>query len=171
MVNSLSDYYRLALSKGKEYLPLRSELSQIEAYVYIQNQRFDGHIHLELQIPEERMDYLLPKLTMQPIIENAILHGILETDNQEGCITICCYTIDRQMFLSVTDDGVGMNSTTVTSLFDKNPGETVLTSGYGLYNIRERIRLTYGSQWDIQIKSSPSRGTSVTLVLPDQCPL
>ena len=67
LVNSLSDYYRLALSKGKEYLPLRSELSQIEAYVYIQNQRFDGHIHLELQIPEERMDYLLPKLTMQPI--------------------------------------------------------------------------------------------------------
>lgn len=171
LVNSLSDYYRLALSKGKEYLPLRSELSQIEAYVYIQNQRFDGHIHLELQIPEERMDYLLPKLTMQPIIENAILHGILETDDQEGGITICCNTNDRQMFLSVTDDGVGMDSTTVTSLFDKNLGETVLTSGYGLYNIRERIRLTYGSQWDIQIKSSPGRGTSVTLVLPDQCPL
>lgn len=171
LVNSLSDYYRLALSKGREYLPLRSELAHIKAYVYIQNQRFDGHIQLDCQVPEDRMNYLLPKLTLQPIVENAILHGILETDKEEGCITIRCHTDAQHMYLSVTDDGIGMEPEAVNSLFMKVPGETVLSSGYGLYNIRERIRLTYGEQCEIQIKSSPGAGTSVILVLPDQCPL
>lgn len=171
LVNSLSDYYRLALSKGREYLPLRSELAHIKAYVYIQDQRFDGHIQLDCQIPEDRMDYLLPKLTLQPIVENAILHGILETDQEEGCITVRCHTDTEHMYLSVTDDGIGMEPEAVASLFTKVPGETVLSSGYGLYNIRERIRLTYGEQCEIRIKSSPGQGTSVILILPDQCPL
>ncbi|MDE6943656.1 MAG: histidine kinase, partial [Lachnospiraceae bacterium] len=171
LVSSLSDYYRLALSKGREYLPLRSELTHIEAYVYIQNQRFDGHIQLEFQVPEDCMDYLLPKLTLQPLVENAILHGILETDEEEGRITICCHTEAHNLHLTVADDGVGMEPETVSSLFTKIPGETVLSSGYGLYNIRERIRLTYGEQCEIRIQSAPGQGTSVTLILPDACPL
>lgn len=171
LVNSLSDYYRLALSKGKEYVPLRAELSHIEAYLYIQNQRFDGQISLSLQIPDDCMDYLLPKLTLQPIVENAILHGILETEEQSGHICIECQRKEAHMLLSIQDDGVGMDPVRAESLFDHAPGETVLSSGYGLYNIRERIRLIYGPQWNLTIDSSPGKGTSVTLILPATCPL
>lgn len=171
LVNCLSDYYRLALSKGKEYVPLRAELAHIKAYVYIQNQRFDGQITLKFQVSEDAMEYLFPKLTLQPIVENAILHGILETEEQTGCITISCHIEEEKMLLTVADDGIGMTPETASSLFDKAPGETVLSSGYGLYNIRERIRLTYGLQWDAKIESTPGDGTKVTLILPAKCPI
>ena len=171
LVNSLSDYYRLALSKGKEYVSLHAELSQIEAYLYIQNQRFDGQISMSLRISDSCMNYLLPKLTLQPIVENAILHGILETEEQTGHICIECQTEGNRMLLSIQDDGVGMTPEKAASLFDHASWETVLSSGYGLYNIRERIRLTYGSQWDLTVGSSPGQGTCVTLILPKVCPL
>lgn len=170
LVNSLSDYYRLALGKGREYVPLQAELSHIESYIYIQNKRFDDSILLDSHVPESLVSYLLPRLTLQPVIENAILHGILEKESQEGTITLTAEVTDH-FILHILDDGVGMAPELCEQLLQPATPDQVLQSGYGLHNIHDRLQLIYGRESGLQIQSEPGNGTEVTLHLPWPCPI
>lgn len=167
LINSLSEYYRIGLSSGKEKITLELELEHIKSYVFIQNKRFDNGIQLDIEIPGSLQDYLVPKLTLQPIIENAIIHGILEKTEQSGIIKIYANETCDYLYLYIKDNGIGIHSVSqdYPGTEDANIS-TIVKSGYGLRNIEERIKLTYGKDYGIQIQSEYMKGTLVTLVLP-----
>lgn len=165
LVLELSKFYKLSLSKGKDLVSLQGELEHISAYVKIQNYRFDGSIALKLDIPEEFMAVQIPKITLQPIVENAILHGILETEDEKGTITIHAHSNNGCLEIFVEDDGVGIDPDTLTQLRDKTK-EDDDQSGYGLKNIDVRLKLVFGSTYGLSFESALNQGTKVTVTIP-----
>lgn len=168
LVIDLSKFYKSSLSKGKSIVSLENEMDMIGAYVNIQNVRFDNIITLEITIAEEFLQYQIPKITLQPIVENAILHGIYEKD-EPGTIQIRAYTREAYLYLSVCDNGLGMDLDTL-SMLRGNLGHQVLDQsnmhGYGLANIDHRIKIFYGAEYGLEIESEYQVGTTVLLRLP-----
>ncbi|MDG0791523.1 sensor histidine kinase [Cohnella ginsengisoli] len=165
VVDELAVFYRLSLSNGREKVTLDSELKHIEAYVRIHNMRFNDCVNLELEVSRELLACEVPKIILQPIVENAILHGIMETDSETGTIRISARVESGTLVIEIEDDGVGMTAEKMKSLF-VGP-VTGKAGGYGLRNIEERIRLSYGAAYGIYFRSEPGAGTVVTLRLPD----
>lgn len=165
IVLALSKFYRLSLSKGEDIVCLDNELKHIESYIYIQNIRFEEGISFLTDIPQKYLDLKLPKITLQPIIENAIHHGILEKDSEKGQIAITLQEEYGYYIIKITDDGVGMTDDEVSHLFDARK-KTPHSSGYGLRNIRARLKIMYGDNSDLLIQSSKNEGTTISLVIP-----
>lgn len=165
IITALSNFYRTGLSKGEALIPLETEISHIQSYVQIQNMRFDDCITLELEIPEECLLCLIPKLTLQPIIENAIAHGILESENAEGRISIYGFLQEELLNLKITDNGCGMDTETIQKLLQP-PEKGAPRRSYGIYNVNQRIRLFYGEKYGLHYESQAGTGTAVTIVLP-----
>ncbi|WP_171642256.1 cache domain-containing sensor histidine kinase [Paenibacillus phytorum] len=155
LVHSLAGYYKLTLSNGQDIITIGHELKLVAYYVEIQNIRFEQRIELNLQVDEEFQQGLIPKLTLQPIIENAILHGILRSENREGSITVTCERQEDRIVLSVIDDGVGMDEKHLETLRSGNKIINPSGSGYGIRNVQERIKLYYGETFGLQFFSSP----------------
>ncbi len=158
LVLQLSKFYRLSLSKGKNIVPLSNELEHIQTYVAIQNFRYDNMIALNIEISEEALPFELPKLTLQPIVENAILHGICEKD-ELGTITIKAQNTNNKFSLDIIDDGIGMDSDTLDHLFDTDSS----SHGYGLKNVMKRLKLIYADKVQINVSSTPDQGTTVSI--------
>ncbi|GGD88928.1 cache domain-containing sensor histidine kinase [Paenibacillus nasutitermitis] len=165
MIVSLTDFYKLGLNKGKEFVPLQDELKHVKAYVDIQNMRFDGGIALVLDIPQQLMTYPVLKLTLQPLVENAILHGLREKPNQNGTIRISGTLTDKTIRLTIADDGIGIPPERLDSLLH-NKTEPDSIHGFGLSNVRERLVLTYGEPYDLRLTSEYQKGTTVELYFP-----
>ena len=166
LVQSLAGYYKLTLSNGQDIIPIEQELKLVAYYVDIQNVRFEQKIELTVEVDKEIQAGLIPKLTLQPIVENAILHGILRSDNREGSITIACERQEERIVLSVIDDGVGMDESSLTQLRAGARGPNPSGSGYGLRNVQERIKLYYGESYGLHFLSSPGDGTIVEIHIP-----
>ncbi|WP_337103384.1 cache domain-containing sensor histidine kinase [Paenibacillus sp. YIM B09110] len=166
VVDELAVFYKLSLSNGREYVTLESELQHIEAYVRIQNMRFGDGIRLELEVPRELYDCELPKILLQPLVENAILHGIMEKDSEQGTIRISAWENKGDVVLSVSDDGVGMDAAVLATVLKGYSGKS--SGGYGVRNIQERLQLSYGAAYGMKFESKPGAGTRVLLHLPDQ---
>lgn len=166
LVRSLAGYYKLTLSNGQDIITIEHELKLVAYYVEVQNIRFEQRIELNLQVDEEFQQGLIPKLTLQPIIENAILHGILRTENREGSITVSCERQADRIVLSVTDDGVGMDENQLESLRSGSKITNTAGSGYGIRNVQERIKLYYGEVFGLQFFSSPGDGMIVEVHIP-----
>lgn len=164
LVQSLSIFYRLSLSRGEDKVTLDNELSHIENYVKIQNMRFEDSIRLIIEVPPPYRQIILPKLTLQPIVENAILHGILERENSSGTIRIHALQEGGFLLVKVTDDGVGMSREKLNTLLTGIPADK--TGGFGIQNIHERLVLMFGDGSGLSFTSSPGKGTSVTIRLP-----
>lgn len=164
LVMSLSRFYKLSLSKGKSIVPLHTELELIQAYVNIQNYRYENMITLKIDINQKYLDTQLPKITLQPIVENSILHGICEKGTP-GTITITASDTGSILAINVADDGIGMDAVTTGNLL-MPPLSSESTHGYGLYNINNRLRILFGSEYGLSIKSTPGAGTCVTVRLP-----
>jgi two-component system sensor histidine kinase YesM len=167
VVDELAVFYKLSLSHGKEYVSLENELKHIEAYVRIQNMRFGDGIRLEFEVPRELYDCRLPKILLQPLVENAILHGIMEKESEEGEIRVAAWTDKGDLFIEVADDGVGMDAQRLNSLFETQAQDGD-RGGYGVRNIEERLRLSYGSVYGLKFESAPGEGTRVLLRLPER---
>ena len=165
LVTALSTYYRKGLSKGAELVTLRSEAEQVASYVSIENMRFDNSILLKLDLAKDCEDCRLPKLTLQPLVENAIVHGILETEGSEGSILIKSYCEGDRLVLIVADDGVGMEQNRADSLLCAPKDDPAVQSGYGLRNIDERNKLVFGESYRLDFISQPRSGTAVVLRL------
>ncbi|WP_040950345.1 cache domain-containing sensor histidine kinase [Gorillibacterium massiliense] len=166
VVDELATFYKLSLSSGKEYVTLESELKHIEAYVRIQNMRFEENVRLEFQVPRDLYDCRMPKILLQPLVENAILHGIMEKESEEGEIRVAAWTDNGDLLIEIADDGVGMDADTLSAIL--RPAEKGERGSYGVRNIEERLQLSYGLQYGLKYYSSPGMGTRVVLRLPER---
>lgn len=167
VVDELAVFYKLSLSNGREFVTLESELQHIEAYVRIQNMRFSDGIRLEVEVPRELYDCELPKIILQPLVENAILHGIMETESEEGTIRISAWLDRGDICVEVADNGVGMTADRLASVISGQLPQAQ-SGGYGVHNIEERLRLSYGPMYGLKFASSEGEGTSVVLRLPER---
>ena len=165
MVNALVEFYKLSLSNGKEIISLKDELSHVKMYVKIQNLRFEKEIILNSNEEEWLCKYCIPKIILQPIVENAIMHGILEKDDENaGIIDINFKKNKDDIIINVSDNGIGMNNEMINStlhLDSKNK-----KSGYGIQNINDRLSVFFGPEYGISIKSEINIGTTVTVRIP-----
>ncbi|NJD04140.1 MAG: sensor histidine kinase [Ruminiclostridium sp.] len=163
-VQNLAKFYKLSLSKGKETIPIADEIEHIKVYLEIQNQRLENRIKLDLNIDEEIYEYSTIKIILQPIVENAILHGIMEKENNTGEIRISGKLDNSDIIISIHDDGIGMSEEKLQTLLTKEISSQ--NYGYGIKNINERIKLYYGSQYGLTYKSAVGEGTSVEVRIP-----
>ena len=165
VVDELATFYKLSLSNGKEFVTLESELQHIEAYTIIQNMRFGGGIRLQLEVTREWYTCEMPKIILQPLVENAILHGIMEKDAEEGIIRVIAWSEQEDLVIQVSDDGVGMDAEELGSIF-KEDNRKRKGGGYGVRNIDERLKLAYGKSYGLKFESILKQGTHVYVRIP-----
>lgn len=167
-VSALSRFYRLSLSAGADCIPLGLEISHVKAYLQIQNMRFDGAVQLEVQMGEDLESIPVMKMILQPLVENSMLHGILEKPSERGTITIRAARDQGKLVLEVEDDGVGISEERLTNLLSREPLPLAGHNGhgYGVFNIDRRLRLRYGEDSGLVYTSSFGHGTLVRISLP-----
>lgn len=157
---ALSKFYRTALNKGKSVMPLEDEISNVKSYLDVQLMMHDYEFDVEISMDECMYYYDTPNLILQPLIENAIDHGIdLKTEGR-GKIVIRGWSEGETMYLSVEDNGVGMEEEVAQSILTRK------SKGYGVRNVNERIKLTYGPDYGLTIKSKEGEGTKITIKMP-----
>lgn len=163
-VISLSKYYRLILNKGQDTLTLAEELQHVSYYIKIQDIRFPGRIKYQEQVDIGVKGSIVPKIILQPLVENAIQHGIWEKKEKTGTIQILGYEEAGIVYLKVMDDGVGMDSATLAHVMDGSLESS--GSSYGVKNVNARIRLMFGEEYGLSYDSAPGEGTCVTVRFP-----
>jgi two-component system sensor histidine kinase YesM len=159
---ALGGFYKLSLGHGEDIVTIEKELAHVEAYVSIQNMRFENNITLSIDVPEVLHSYTMIKIILQPLVENAILHGIREREDGKGTIAISGKIEDMTITLVVSDNGIGMDQQQADSLLAKNTEK----NSYGIWNINERLHLHYGEPYGLSYKSVLSEGTQVTITFP-----
>ncbi|HEX2926987.1 MAG TPA: sensor histidine kinase [Ruminiclostridium sp.] len=164
VITSLSKFYRLSLSKGIDLVPIKNEIDQVSAYVQIQNMRYDDEVEFIINIPEELYEYKMPKITLQPLIENSILHGIFEKDDEKGTISLSGELKEGKISIFVEDDGVGIPAEKLQHLLKSV--DTKDMHGYGVRNIHERLQLIYGQDYGLFYSSTEGVGTVVEVRIP-----
>ena len=172
MVVALSEFFRLVLSKGKEYISIREEKEHIRGYLEIQQVRYRDILDYEIDIDEELYQYKILKLTLQPLVENSLYHGI-KYKRAKGKIWITgrmepdVNAENDRLLLCVQDNGVGMDEEELERLrieIGKPCKET--ERGFGLANVNERIRMNFGMEYGMTIESEKGVGTKVSIVIP-----
>ncbi|MDQ0060297.1 sensor histidine kinase [Paenibacillus harenae] len=159
VVYALSGYYRLILNKGEDFVTVRDEVRLSAIYMDIQMKRFRNRIQIDFDVDEEAMDCLLPKITLQPLVENAIIHGISEKEGGTGVIRISGRLSNGRLLLEVKDDGVGYQR-------DPSDRRTHKGSGYGVKNIEKRLELYFGLPASLRFGALAEGGTCVTIDVP-----
>ena len=171
-LHAFSGLFRLALSNGKSYLTVRDELNYVQNYIKILNVRYSDQIAFEMQIVDESvLDDYIPKLLLQPIVENAIEHGIGMTEDQRGTIQLRVQRCDGGVCFNVRDDGVGIPEEQLRQIrAAMRDGEQGAGAGerksYGIYNVNNRLRISYGAQYGLSFVSEYGKYTSVSVVSP-----
>lgn len=168
MVGALGKFYRLSLSKGREVISLSEELQHAKLYVQIQNMRFENRVLTEWDTDPSADRCQIIKIVLQPIIENAILHGIFEKPSKCGRLKVTVQRGGDGIRIAVEDDGVGMDNATLLANFSKTapPAGPEPSGGYGIRNIQERLILAYGPSYGLSCESRPGKGTVVTVHIP-----
>lgn len=161
-IQVLSRFYKLTLNGGSTDISVRDELDHIRLYVQLQNLRFQDKIRLRTDYAAEVMDLRILNMLLQPIVENAAVHGILEKPEGSGTISVTARVDRDRLIFSIEDDGVGIPPEKLAHIWDEN-GES---NGYGIWNVQERIRIAYGRAYGVSIQSHPGIGTRATLTLP-----
>lgn len=156
--------------KGKDKVTLHEEMENASDYLYIQKFRFEDRLQYTFEIEKSLYPVILPKLTLQPLVENAVVHG-LEAKKEMGSVFVRCYRESETMFcLCVTDDGDGMDAQTLHALhakFQKNDKAIEIeTTSIGLINVYQRLRMIYGVEFTMDLQSELHKGTVLTLHIP-----
>lgn len=171
MVTTLSDFFRTTLSKGRDYITVKEEETHIRSYLQIQQFRYQDILEYSIDIPEELYDYQILKLTLQPLVENALYHGI-KNKRGLGHIRVSGRFVPENETLQflVQDDGRGMTEEELLKvrkgLESEEKADASDPSGFGLQNVAQRMRLNYGPQYGISIKSIYGEGTEMTVTIP-----
>ena len=166
MVVTLSDFFREILSKGKEFISIKEEEKHISSYLQIQEMRYRDILEYDIQLDQVIYKYQIQKLTLQPVVENALYHGI-KYKRAKGCIHIHGEKEGDIIRLTVRDDGVGMDEEELEQLrqqIEKPCQET--EKGFGLANVNERIHMYFGPEYGMKIQSQKGKGTTVEIVIP-----
>ena len=161
MVNALAQLFRISISKGHELIPIRSEVQHAKSYLQIQSVRYKDQFSYRFEVDESCLDYLCNKITLQPIIENAIYHGINGLVD-EGEIVIRIESQGDDILATVEDNGVGMEKEQIDAIFRRSDSK----SGIGIKNVNDRLKIWFGEAYGITIESVPDEGTRVIVRMP-----
>lgn len=166
MVTALSEFFRTTLSKGKDYITIQEEESHIRSYLQIQQFRYQDIMDYEIDMDEEIYPYSIPKLTLQPLVENALYHGI-KNKRGKGLIRITGRKVKNRIYLTVEDNGIGMTEKELDKLRRgvyriQNEEDT---SGFGLANVNQRLQYYYGEEYGVFFESQEGEGTQATVII------
>ena len=166
MVEVLSDFFRASLNGGKDIVTLEEEYRHVSSYLQIQQVRYKDILEYEIKLPEELGQVQIPKITLQPLVENALYHGI-KNKRGKGLIRVYAYKKNDLCVIAVEDNGRGMTPEKLAEikagLLRQREEEK---ESYGLYNVNERIRLRFGNQYGLSFYSEDHAGTKVEIYLP-----
>ncbi|HZG55256.1 sensor histidine kinase [Paenibacillus sp.] len=167
-IRSLIVILTFSIDKKTELVSLEEELDTLRAYVQILKVRYGDTFRFEVDVPAAHLDYAVPKMLLQPLVENALFHGL--ATNEAGVIAIASRRVGDELVLTVADNGIGMTESKLRSILDGSGGERRSRrgglNGIGLTNIDERLKLSYGEEYGLRIRSAPGEGTVVELALP-----
>jgi len=169
IVSALSNFFRISLSKGMDWITINEEVERIRSYLTIQKMRYHDILDFKIEVDQDVAENTILKLILQPLVENALYHGI-KNKRQGGTISVRARRNgEAEVLLEVEDDGIGFTPDKLAQLraeLDDDSGDIKVESGYGIGNVNNRIRLYYGKQYGLSIKSEYTTGTCVTLVIP-----
>lgn len=165
-VQSLSRFYKLTLSRKKGISTIARELEHVTIYVQLQNMRYHDSIELITDIPDELSEYQIPKLTLQPVVENSILHGILEKESKSGTIVITGWMENEDIVLLISDDGVGISPEILSTILSGNGKSQSGGTNIAVYNTHRRLQILYGKNYGLTYSSKPGEGTEVEIRFP-----
>lgn len=158
---ALSNFYRTSLNKGSNTMSVEAEISNVRSYIDIQLFMRDYSFEVKYDVHDEILKYETLNLILQPIVENAIEHGIdVRRDGKKGLITIKGWKEENLIYISVEDNGVGMDDEKAQSIITRD------SKGYGIRNVNERIQLYYGEQYSLRVNSKINEGTCITVCIP-----
>jgi two-component system sensor histidine kinase YesM len=172
LVRALSSFFRIALSKGKDWISIRQEIEHVRSYLAIQKMRYRDILDYKIEVDEDLLDGTILKLTLQPLVENALYHGIKNKRNG-GTIVVRAQRVGAELVrLEVQDDGVGFTPYKLAQIRDvlnDDSGQITLNEGgFGLANVNKRLKLYYGKQYGLYIQSEYLEGTQVVARIPLQ---
>ncbi|HHW00483.1 MAG TPA: sensor histidine kinase [Clostridiaceae bacterium] len=165
VINALTKLFRISLSKGNEVITLSEELEHVKSYLLIQKVRYEEMLEYEIIVQNDLNKLYIQKIILQPIVENAIYHGI-KAKGEPGKIVVTASVEDNTLVLRVKDDGVGIKDNELEAINNTLENLSGKRTGYGLFNVNERIRLSYGNEYGITLKSAPGKGTEVIIRHP-----
>ncbi|MCM3699699.1 sensor histidine kinase [Paenibacillus macerans] len=169
MVLSLSELLRYSIQPGSEFVRLRDDLEQLNRFIELQHYRYEDKLNVEIEVEEELFDYPVMKLLLQPIVENAITHGLEKMKNKQWLIRIQIVKMDNRLCFTIEDNGKGMsvNEMKTALEFQSIPDtEKTMQSGVGLPNLQHRIKLIYGEPYGLELSASALGGLKVQLEIP-----
>ena len=163
MATKLAKILRMSISK-EPFVTLNQELSFVNDYIEIQKIRYDEKFEYECKVPTELLDCIIPKQIIQPIVENAVLHGIGEIQDRKGMITVTVKEKQQALVIQITDNGDGIPDEVLLELNQKNREK--LAGHIGFYNVDTIIQLNYGEKYGLHAKNLECGGTCITMILP-----
>lgn len=163
--SSMAGYYRISLSKGRDIITLEEEIKIIENYLAIQKIRYTDYMEYEIDIAKEAIRYNIPKLIIQPLVENSIYHGIKQL-NRKGLIRIKGYIEKNNIIISVFDNGKGIPENHIHSILKNERKAENTTGSFGLANVDSRIKLLFGNEYGLSIESNYEAYTIVSFKIP-----
>lgn len=167
MTFALSDFFRISLSKGKDWVSIATEMRHINDYLIILKIRYGEMLNFDITIPETIKEYQILKMILQPLVENAVYHGT-KFVRRVGLVEINVKESTSDIIFTIKDNGIGMTNTRLKEVQEElEKGiESTFSTGYGLYNVNKRLLLYYGSNAHIKIESKYQHGTTITLTVP-----
>ncbi len=164
MITSLSELYRTSLSRGKDIITIEKEIEMTKNYLVIMENRFEDMIHVEFKTDPEALQGLIPKILLQPFVENSINHAI--RPDQILNIIIDIRKVHENVLFQIYDDGLGMDDDQVAELLDTETIHSEKENGYGIPNVAQRIKIFMGEQYGVEILSKKDVGTNVKITVP-----
>ena len=165
MVKALAKYYRICLSKGHDVIPIREEVEHIRNYMIIQNMRYDNIIGSEIVVEPGVEESLIPKLTLQPLVENSIYHGMKVKEGKTCTLYLTAYKEGDEVVIKVSDTGTGMSQEQIDEM-NEQLSRYEDSFGYGVRNVNKRIELLFGEGYGLYYQKNDSGGVTVVIHLP-----
>jgi two-component system sensor histidine kinase YesM len=166
LVKALAQYYRLCLSKGKDMIQIEQELEHVKNYLIIQNIRYDNIIECEINIDDNCRASLIPKITLQPLVENSIYHGIKVKEGKKGVLKITCQKKGEEVIITVEDNGTGMTEEQINEM-NQSISQYDKDFGYGIQNVNKRIEILFGREYGLHYEKNKLGGVTVVIHLPN----
>lgn len=162
---SLSKFYKMTLSKGNIVVTIAEELEHVSLYIKLQNMRYNNKIAYTVDIPDNMLGYTIPKIIFQPVIENAIQHGIFGKESKEGTIVITGWIEEETLVFIISDDGVGMAEDRIKDIL-AGKVQSSTGSGVGIVNTHNLLQLFCDSQFGLSYRSKLGEYTEIEIRIP-----
>ena len=163
ITKALARFFRLSLGDGAVTTTLRDEIDHVRQYLFIQKERYESKLGYDIQVDDSILDVEIPKIILQPIVENAVYHGIRPLASG-GMLTIEAYPLDEDIVFKIKDNGIGFDTSKLSEETQTN-GERLRLGGVGINNVDKRLKLYYGEGYGLSVNSRPGEGTEVTIVM------